>query len=261
MAKFSALKKSLGQHFLISENVARRIVALLDAGPEDQILEIGPGGGSLTAILREVPHARLALVEKDDFWAERHIAAGLELLGNDAMQFDWPALCSQGEWKLIGNLPYNIASPLIWDIVAECPCYRRAVFMVQKEVAERICAAPNSRIYGALSVWVQAHAHATLELRVGPGCFRPPPKVDSGVILLIPKIVRPAFPKHLQRLLHICFQQRRKQLGSIFRRADVPVLERGLHELGIADQKRPENLEGDQFLALARYWAESETPG
>lgn len=256
-ADLPRLKKSLGQHFLVNQGIAKKIVDLLEPAESDSILEIGPGGGSLTSILREKPHARLAVLEKDAYWADFHARAGVELLGNDALEFDWPSLCGQDKWKLIGNLPYNIASPLIWAIVAECDCYERAVFMTQKEVAERICAQPDTRAYGALSVWVQVHSNAKLVLRVNPGSFQPPPKVDSAVVVLAPKPEKPAYPDTLRRLLQICFQQRRKQLSGIFRRAKQPILEDALAELGINPCLRPENLRCAQFLALARIWAQS----
>ena len=250
------LKKSLGQHFLVNPGVARKIVSLLELSGQDQVLEIGPGGGSLTGLLRQEPHSRLMVIEKDSYWADFHAAAGITAIAGDALDFDWAALCGQGLWKLVGNLPYNVASPLIWNVVSECPCYERAVFMTQKEVAERICAAPGTRAYGALSVWVQTHAAARLEMRVNPGSFLPPPKVDSAVITLIPNQEKPPYPDSLRRLLRICFQQRRKQLSGIFHRAGLAVLEQGLERLGIDSRLRPENLDCGQFLALARIWAQ-----
>lgn len=254
MAEFPRLKKSLGQHFLTNATLAGKIVDLLAPEPGDQILEIGPGRGRLTELLIQRPHARLALIEKDDYWAAYHAGQGRELLAADALQFDWPSLRCQGEWKLIGNLPYNVASPLIWDIVSSCSGYSRAVFMTQKEVAARICAKPDSRAYGALSVWVQAHARPKLEFDVAPGSFRPPPKVDSAVISLTPAIDRPAHPDCLRELLQICFQQRRKQLAGIFRRAGKPGLESAMQLLQVDGQLRPENLDCRQFVALADAW-------
>lgn len=253
-----APKKSLGQHFLINQGICRKIVDLLAPAPADNLLEIGPGPGALTSFLLKAAHRRMLLIEKDDWWArERLKDGGAEILAMDALEFPWRNLCAEGEWKLVGNLPYNIASPLIWDIVADCHCWLRAVFMVQKEVGERICARPGSRCYGALSVWVQCHARAFLEFTVKPNSFRPPPRVDSCVIRLEPLPDQPLFPARLKQLLALCFQQRRKQLGGIFRRAAQPVLEAGLEKLGLDPRLRPENLDCGQFLALARFWAEA----
>lgn len=238
------LKKSLGQHFLISPAICQRIAGLMRLAPEDQVLEIGPGAGALTQFL--VPHRTLWLIEKDRHWASQHSGA-TRVLTMDALDFDWQTLA--GRWKLAGNLPYNIASPLIWNIVSSCSSYDLAVFMVQKEVGVRICANPGSRLYGALSVWVQCHAQVRLEFTVKPGSFKPPPKVDSAVVSFQPLASLPGQPEALNQILQICFQARRKQLGGIFRK--FPALEAALAALGIDPRLRPEDLARQDFLALA----------
>lgn len=247
-----APKKSLGQHFLINDSVCKRIVKLLQPAEEDQILEIGPGPGALTRHLLTAPHKKLLLIEKDSWWAKER-AQEAEVCEMDAMQFKWHDLCEKGHWKLVGNLPYNIASPLIWNILSQCRCWRRAVFMVQKEVAQRICAQPGSRQYGALSVWIQSHAQAKLHFGVSPGSFRPPPKVDSAVVTFVPLPAQPRHPEALKNLLDLCFQQRRKQLSTIFRQ-NAP-LQQSLKELDIKPELRPEALTPEQFQTLAGiYW-------
>lgn len=245
-------KKSLGQHFLVNDDICRRIVNLLELNPDDQILEIGPGPGALTRFLQNAPHKKLLLIEKDVWWAKER-AKSAETLEMDALKFDWAELC--GRWKLVGNLPYNIASPLIWEILSQCHSYTLAVFMVQKEVGERLCARPDSRLYGALSVWAQCHAHANLKFIVAPGAFRPPPKVDSAVVFFVPLATPPEYPDKLRSLLNICFQQRRKQVGGIFRRSHQETLLAGLNALGIDPHLRPENLSCNDYLNLARFWA------
>lgn len=251
-------KKSLGQHFLINQGICERIVKLLEPKESDQVLEIGPGPGALTKFLLKNPHKRLLLIEKDGYWAdEREKTTNAEVLQMDALQFNWDSLCEAGEWKITGNLPYNIASPLIWDILSKCHCYSRAVFMVQKEVGERICAKPGSRQYGELSVWAQCHAKAKLNFSIGPGAFRPPPKVDSAVVSFEPLLQQPEYPKALKFVLDTCFQQRRKQLGGIFRRAKLDILTDALPGLDIEPQQRPENLSCQDFLELARIWAQA----
>lgn len=247
-----AAKKSLGQHFLISDGICRRIVDLADPQADDQLLEIGPGPGALTRFLEISPHKQLLLIEKDSWWAKDR-SQSAETLAMDALQFDWGSL--EGSWKLIGNLPYNIASPLIWDILGKCRCYSRAVFMVQKEVGERICASPDSRQYGALSVWAQCHAQTRLQFIVPPGAFRPPPKVDSAVVLFLPLSNPPEYPEQLNSLLKICFQRRRKQIGNIFRSWNIKPLLAALSTLGLDPALRPENLSCGDFLSLARLWA------
>lgn len=248
-------KKSLGQHFLRNESVCRRIAALLDPQPGDNVLEIGPGPGALTRALEAQPHARLLLLEKDRHWAakrQREAAPKTQAVLMDALRFDWRRLPPEERWKIAGNLPYNVASPLIWDIVSQSAA-SRCVFMVQKEVGQRLCAAPGSRQYGALSVWVQAYARPRLEFTLGPGAFSPPPKVDSAVLSFtpLPAEGRPRHPAALERLLRVCFQQRRKQLGGIFARAGLARLAAELPQLGLSPQLRPEALSVADFLRLS----------
>ena len=254
-------KKSLGQHFLNQPAVCRRIADLLRAGEADCILEIGPGPGALTREIEALPHRRLVLVEKDVYWARVRREEGgarTEVLCQDALAYPWEDL--QGAWKLAGNLPYNVASPLLWDVASRCRALSRAVFMVQKEVGERIAASPCTRDYGALSVWMQAHLACRMEFTVGPGCFTPPPKVDSAVLSFdpLPEEARPARPDLLASLLRICFQQRRKQLAGVFRRAGREDLLRRLEEMGIPAASRPEELSVAQFLRLAAAPADAD---
>lgn len=251
-----APKRSLGQHFLINPGVSQKIIDLLHLQAIDQILEIGPGPGALTRFLCNAPHSRLILIEKDSFYANQR-KADAEVLEMDALQFDWAGICNSGIWKITGNLPYNIASPLIWEILGKCRCWQRAVFMVQKEVGQRICAKPDSRIYGALSVWCQAHALVKYEFTVQPGSFKPPPKVDSAVISFLPLSEQPQHPGHLRALLALAFQQRRKQLGNIFKQAHKSQLLAALSQLNIDPHLRPENLAVCDFLHLASFLAEN----
>lgn len=275
-------KKSLGQHFLNAPGICRRICALLEPEPSDIILEIGPGRGALTAWLEEAPHSLLILLEKDrDLARERHLAAHdgtgaqarpLTIL-TDACTFAWqrlgqlPGLARSSDsampghkLKIVGNLPYNVASRLIWDIVSQAPI-RLAAFMVQKEVAQRLAASPGNGHYGMLSVWVQAFTRASLEFVVPPGMFRPPPKVDSAVVLLRPRPAsqHPACPRALARLLQITFQKRRKQIGGIFRETRLPELLEALEKLGLDPQLRPEDLGVEDFCRLAESCSQSLT--
>lgn len=251
-------KKSLGQHFLKEPRIARRIVDLLHIAPDDAVLEIGPGRGALTAHIMEAAPARLILIEKDAYWAAHHADAcaagaigGVEVRTEDALQFPWESL--SGPWKIISNLPYNVGSPLIWDIVSRTPELTRAVFMVQKEVGERLCARPGGRDYGALSVWVQSHARVEWGFEVGPGAFSPPPKVDSAVVVLTPFApqARPEDPEALAALLRRCFGQRRKQLQSLLRKTGTPDAGAALESLDIPPQARPETLSPELFQKLS----------
>lgn len=247
-------KKSLGQHFLRDEGACRRIVELAQIEAGDQVLEIGPGRGALTRFLRPLPWSRLTLVEKDDALAAEQAAQplpGLEVVHDDALRFDWGGL--QGGWKMVGNLPYNVASPLMWDIVSRTPALRRAVFMIQKEVADRILAAPGGRSYGALSAWMRSFVVPTRAFTLGPAAFSPPPKVDSTVLVLrpVPADQRPRQPGPLARIIKLCFSQRRKQLHTILRRAfpSLPAADM-LAGAGLKPGQRPETLTAQDFQRL-----------
>lgn len=249
-------KRSLGQNFLKDPAVSARIVRSIDVHPDDMILEIGPGAGALTNLIAERRPAYLLLLEKDRFWAARHG----EWAGDrpfpcrpvlmDALNFAWEKL--DGNWKIVGNLPYNVASPLIWDIVSRARAYETAVFMVQKEVGQRLASPPGCREYGALSVWVQSFCRVERLFTVPPGAFDPPPKVYSAVMRFTPRR-EPLLcaSEALSRLLKLCFQQRRKQLRNILKAfwGDEP--EAFLASQGLHPEARPEQLGPKQFQMLA----------
>ena len=256
-------KRSLGQNFLQDANIARKIVGLLAVTPADSVLEIGPGPGALSGIIQARNPARLVLLEKDSHWAGERLREGRRQGGNisviltDALTMTWERLVAP--WKIIGNLPYNIASPLMWDIFSRSPGLTRAVFMIQKEVGQRITAMSGSSHYGALSVWVQSFMRARLEFVVPPQVFRPRPKVDSAVLSFEP-LREAAFssggtgaggfvPDALGRTLKMCFQMRRKQLGTILRANGCDASR--LEPLGIAPEARPETLTPEDFHRLS----------
>jgi 16S rRNA (adenine1518-N6/adenine1519-N6)-dimethyltransferase len=247
-------KKSLGQHFLHQRSVAERIVRLLEISPQDRVLEIGPGPGALSGLLRAANPACLLLVEKDGYWAAARRQAGDgQVVLMDAMHFAWNRITPEHPWKIVGNLPYNVASPLLWDIVSQAGGLQRAVCMVQKEVALRIVASPDTKQYGALSVWLQSFVRPQLMLVVGPGAFTPPPKVDSAVVVFVPlpPTQRAQKPGGLASLLKLCFQNRRKQLRSIFRMHDAEYALPILRELDIDSRSRPEHLTPELFQKLS----------
>lgn len=253
------LKKSLGQNFLKDEGTARRIVEALHIQPGDYVLEIGPGAGALTRhICAGNKPAGLVLLEKDSHWAFAHAeacaAAGVRCLSlnMDALTFAWERLDRSGlTWKIAGNLPYNVASPLLWDLAATGRGFERAVVMVQREVAQRITAAPGGKIYGALSVWLQSFVTARKVMDVPPTVFYPMPKVWSQVLELKPRTNRyTGNQAALAKLLKICFQKRRKQLGTILGPYLNDLARNYLESHNLSLQARPEELSPFVFQAL-----------
>ncbi len=251
------LKKSLGQHFLRDKHVSQKIVDLLQIEANDNIIEIGPGAGALTDFISSSEFNSFTIIEKDNHFAALHAEKlanreNCKVLNMDAMDYNWSEI--EGDIKIISNLPYNVASPLIWDIVSQVPNLKQAVFMVQKEVAERIIAPIDTKDYGALSVWVQSYAEVEWGFVVKPNSFTPPPKVDSAVIRLnvYDKNALSFDARKLNKLLRLCFQQRRKQIQGILKKSGISSYSEILDEIGVAQAARPENLTCLDFHNLAK---------
>jgi len=252
---FAPAKRSLGQNFLCDQNIARKIVDALNIAPGDNVLEIGPGRGALTEQVVQRNPGRYVVLEMDDALAGalelKH--PQIEVVRGDALTYDWAGLAEADKWKIVGNLPYNIASPLIWDIVSLAH-FERAVFMVQLEAGQRLVAHSGGRDYGALSVFVQSNARAEMLFKVPPQVFRPQPKVTSAVLRFFSLADRPS-AQEAQRLsstLRLCFQMRRKQLGTILKFNNFSDYEAMLRKLDIDPMQRPETLEPERFRALSK---------
>lgn len=247
-------KKSLGQNFLLDMNIARKIVDALEPGHQDRVLEIGPGKGVLTTLLAGKAGWVLA-VEKDSslaFGLDRH--PRIQAINMDALQLDWSRLNYWPGLKIIGNLPYNIAQVLLWDLAAGCRNFDRAVVMVQKEVAYRITASPGGKEYGTLSAWLQSFAVLRVLFNVSPAVFRPRPRVDSAVLELRPLPVDKIYfaPEYLARVVRIMFQNRRKQLGNILKTYWNDRKKIALEQCGLDPRARPEQLSPKDFQGLSR---------
>ena len=250
-------KRRLGQHFLTDPRILQRIADGLGATAADTVLEIGPGPGGLTEALAGSA-ARLVAIEKDADLvpALRARVPRATVVEADALEADWHALAGP-EFLVAGNIPYNITSPLIDKALAP-PRPRRIVFLVQKEVADRVGAAPGSEAYGALSVGVQAVARAERLFTVPAGAFHPRPRVDSAVLRLTPlaaPIVSDEEVERFRRLVVGLFGFRRKQLGRGLRELtgwDVGAVEGALAAAGIAASARPETVPPAGFAALLR---------
>ncbi len=256
-------KKSLGQHFLIDPNLQRKIVEALEPEADDRVIEIGPGQGALTRHLVERVR-RLILIELDDTLAEILRAEfaeheHVEVRHGDALEQDTTDLVGTGPYKVIGNIPYGITSPLIFHLLAARPRPLRIVLTVQKEVAERLVAEPGGKDYGALTVGVQAVARVETLFRVSRGAFRPRPSIDSTAVRIIPLQPPPLSPgreEAFRRLTRAAFSRRRKQLQRVLRQAPEyalsgPAAEALLRSLAIDPATRPDALSVADYLRLA----------
>lgn len=254
-------KRSLGQNFLTDPNVARKIVAAVGIEAGDVVLEIGPGRGALTAYLMESPAGRVLAVEKDRFLSPelKGRNPSLGVVNADAMQIDWARLDALPGIRIVGNLPYNVASPIMWDIVWKARGYSRAVFMVQNEVADRIVAHTRTRAYGGLTAWLQSFARVEKLFKVSPTVFTPRPKVDSAVVAFtpLPQEIRPPDPEAFSRFLKRIFSQRRKQLGGMLGQAMGAEARNYLETQGLTSAARPEELSPVQIHELMGFVGEA----
>jgi 16S rRNA (adenine1518-N6/adenine1519-N6)-dimethyltransferase len=207
------MPRRLGQHFLFNADILHRIALAVCPEAEPLVVEIGPGPGGLTEHLAERAD-RVVAIELDPALASglRNRFPGVEVLDGDILQTD---LTQWGPLAIAGNLPYYITSPIIDRVLALGPLLKRAVFLVQKEVAERLAAGPGSRDYGYLTVATQVRCRVEQLFTVKPGAFRPPPKVDSAVVRLTPH-AQPAVAdlKDFLWFAGRCFAQKRKMLRS-----------------------------------------------
>lgn len=248
-------RKRFGQNFLHDQRVIEKIVRAVNPRRDDNLVEIGPGLAALTApLIAEVD--RLNVVELD-----RDLAAGLptrvpyperlNIVEADALKYDFSNLATDKPLRVVGNLPYNISTPLLFHLLQHGALIEDMHFMLQKEVVERITAAPNSKEYGRLSVMLQYYCQATYLFEVPAGAFNPPPKVTSAVFRLVPYRSKPLQAVNEQRLAAVVahvFTQRRKTLrNSLKGRLD----EAGFAQAGVDPMARPENLSLQQFVALA----------
>jgi 16S rRNA (adenine1518-N6/adenine1519-N6)-dimethyltransferase len=245
-------RKRFGQHFLTDRHYVRRIVEAIGAKPGDSMVEIGPGTGILTEELLACV-APLHAVEID-----RDLAADLSrrfprdklvVHEADALEFDFAALAAP--LRIVGNLPYNVSTPILFRVAELAERVRDATFMLQREVVERMVAAPDTEAYGRLSVMLQYRFAMSLLFRVPPGAFTPPPKVDSAVVLMKPlgsDRPRARDEALFAKVVAAAFSQRRKTLRNAVRAlADADAF----RAAGIDPQRRGETLSVREFIALA----------
>lgn len=218
-------KKQLGQHFLSSPGIVEKIIRAVAPKPGEFIVEIGPGGGALTFPLLRA-HGELTVIEFDRDLivplAEEGAKHGkLTIVHRDVLKVDFGKLGHghdvEGPLRLVGNLPYNISTPILFHVMEHAEAVKDMHFMLQKEVVDRMAAEPGSRTYGRLSVMLQAVCRVTPLFDVPPGAFTPPPKVDSAVVRLVPRPLGEAGVRdaaHFARTVAAAFSQRRKTLRN-----------------------------------------------
>ncbi len=260
-------RPKLGQHFLVDAGYRQRIAAALDLRPEDLVVEIGPGRGAMTQLLAERAR-RVVTIELDRALAEQlqhRLTAGsrIEVVQADILTVDLAGLCRRHGTErcfVFGNLPYYITSPIIHRLFTFRDCIRAVALLAQREVAERLGAAPGTRDYGYLSVLTQLFWYPRIVLRVPPGAFSPPPKVQSALVEFRMREAsggEPLLPRgEVGRFLQFvkqCFEQKRKNilnnLGGLYSRARV---ELELNRLSLAHSVRAEQLTLEELVRLYR---------
>lgn len=248
-------RKRFGQHFLHDMGVITRIIRAVNPQPGELLVEIGPGQGAITKHLLQAC-GKLHVVEID-----RDLVTPLQdQLGSlgelhvhlaDALKFDYCSLADGNMLRLVGNLPYNISTPLLFHILAQSHCVQDMHFMLQKEVVDRMVASPGSDAYGRLSVMIQYYCEVEALFDIGRGAFNPPPKVESSVIRLIPYASRPRVAKDersLSELVNNAFSQRRKTLRNSLKNL---LAGQDIEACGIDPSLRAERLGLAEFIALS----------
>lgn len=256
-------KKNLGQCFLINKHASARIASLLELTPSDSVLEIGGGRGDLTTHLLD-SGAQVTVVELDmDLIEPLHErfrdCSNFTLIGQDILTLDPTQVGEIGQQlKLAGNIPYHLSSPIMEWLIRNRSLFDRAVFTLQKELADRIVASPGGKQFGSLTVFVQMFYQARKEFDLKPGSFFPPPKVNSAVVTLSrldePLAIGDELDE-IRRLTRSCFRWRRKQIIRILREEyelEVATVEELLGSLQIPGSVRPEQLAVVDFVSLAR---------
>ena len=249
-------RKRFGQNFLHDPGIISKIVQVIDPDKSDHLVEIGPGQGAITAELLPLA-ARLDAIELDrdlvsllekKFAQNAHFA----LHSCDALKFDFCQLLDSGPpLRIVGNLPYNISTPLLFHLLESADCISDMHFMLQKEVVDRMAATPGNKIYGRLSVALQVQCQVTHLFDIGPGAFNPPPKVNSAFVRLTPPknpLVSGANKPLFEKIITQAFSQRRKTLRNTLKKLVNPDVFR---HANIDPALRAEQLSPEEFVQLA----------
>jgi 16S rRNA (adenine1518-N6/adenine1519-N6)-dimethyltransferase len=256
---YKSRRQALGQHFLANEGVLRKIVAAVDPRPGDVVVEIGPGKGVLTAALADKA-GRVIAVEKDERLIpglREAMPANVEIVPGDILRTDLRGILEKAgvpALRLVGNIPYSISSPLLFRVLDERLLLSDCVFLLQKEVAERVTAGPGTKSYAPLGILLQNEFEARIAFTVAPGSFSPPPKVQSALLTLRrrPAPLHPGAAEEPYRVfLRAAFAERRKMLWkNLARRATPAALEAAYAELGLPRNMRAEELSPEALFSL-----------
>jgi 16S rRNA (adenine1518-N6/adenine1519-N6)-dimethyltransferase len=257
-------KKQFGQHFLTDAGILESIADSIGLKPGEHVLEIGPGCGTLTSIMiaREA-HVRAVEIDRDaaDFLTEQFVNDGqLDLIRGDALRVDFSdVLAGVTRWKCAANLPYNVGTPIFFELTKYRQHFDVLALMFQKEVAQRMVATPkDKKRYGALSLMTQLYHEAHIHMKLPPGAFLPPPKVDSALVVLHPivesRIPDDALRALFKRVVKTAFQQRRKTLSNSLKTlcVDKATLQARLEIAEVPLTERPERVDFDGFVRIAQ---------
>ncbi len=257
-------RKRFGQNFLHDANVIERIIQSLNIKKEDSLIEIGPGHGALTDIIVEqCKHLNVIEIDRDlaaDFQWRYRDKDNFTLHNTDVLKFDFAAnLSTKSKYKLLGNLPYNISTPLLFHLFKCKSLFSEMVFMLQLEVVDRICATPGSKNYGRLSVMSQYYCNATKLFKVPASAFNPQPKVESAIVRLVP-LVAPQYeakdPQLLETVVRTAFSQRRKTIQNSLKSILTKSL---LEQVGIDGSRRPETMSLHEYVIISNALARVES--
>ena len=263
---FKSRRQTLGQHFLVNPRIIDKIVACISPQPDETILEIGPGKGVLTLPLSKKT-GRVLAVETDARLVselEPKLPKNVKLIHQDILDIDFPKLLRGEAVKAAGNLPYSISSPILFKILTYAEYFKECHFLLQKEVAARIAASPGTKVFAPISMFTQNLYSTTIQFRVNPGSFSPPPKVQSSFISL-KKRPEPQFQEAVspdfQHFCRLCFQHRRKTLANNLKAMGLSAIkvENSLIEAGLSLSIRPEKVTLENFVELYKILGQSKS--
>lgn len=250
-------RKRFGQNFLIDQQVIGQIVSAINPSAEDNLIEIGPGMAAITEhLVKRCPTMSLVELDRDliEFLHQKLADyPDVTIINSDALKTDYSQFFKGDKIRLVGNLPYNISTPLLFHLLEARTIIKDMHFMLQREVVDRLCAAPGDKCYGRLSVMIQYHCRVNPLIPVPPSSFNPAPKVQSAVVRLTPYTEVPhkaENPKLLRQLVSLCFQQRRKTLKNCLSSL-MEYIDQSSQPVELT--KRPEQLSVKEFVALSNH--------